>query len=36
MKAMYEKNSIDAGDTFNAQQEIDKYRAIYYAGASGD
>jgi len=36
MKAMYEKNSIDAGDTFNAQQEIDKYRAIYYAGGSGD
>jgi len=36
MKRMYEKNSIDAGDTFNAQQEIDKYRAIYYAGASGD
>ncbi|HOF13286.1 MAG TPA: MaoC family dehydratase [Spirochaetota bacterium] len=36
MKTMYEKNNIDAGDSFKVQQEIDKYRAIYYAGASGD
>ncbi|MCD6569416.1 MAG: MaoC family dehydratase [Deltaproteobacteria bacterium] len=27
---------IKVGDEFNAAQEVDKYRAIYYAGASGD
>lgn len=28
--------NIKAGDTFTAKQEVDKYRAIYYGGASGD
>ncbi len=27
---------IDVGAGFQAQEEVDKYRAIYYAGASGD
>lgn len=27
---------IDQGATFSAQETVDKYRAIYYAGASGD
>lgn len=27
---------IEKGTTFNAQENVDKYRAIYYAGASGD
>ncbi|MBN1636463.1 MAG: hypothetical protein JW920_08115 [Deltaproteobacteria bacterium] len=27
---------IKVGDTFNAVEEVDKYRTIYYAGASGD
>jgi 3-hydroxybutyryl-CoA dehydratase len=27
---------FDKGHTFSAIEEVDKYRAIYYAGASGD
>ncbi|MCX7680038.1 MAG: MaoC/PaaZ C-terminal domain-containing protein [Spirochaetes bacterium] len=27
---------IELGTTFTAQEHVDKYRAIYYAGASGD
>ncbi len=27
---------IKAGDSFKAAEEVDKYRTIYYAGASGD
>jgi len=27
---------INVGDTFSASEEVDKYRTIYYAGASGD
>lgn len=27
---------IEKGTTFSAQEQVDKYRAIYYAGASGD
>jgi acyl dehydratase len=27
---------IKKGDTFSAEEEVDKYRAIIYAGASGD
>jgi len=27
---------INIGDTFDAVEEVDKYRTIYYAGASGD
>lgn len=27
---------IEKGTTFSAQENVDKYRAIYYAGASGD
>ncbi len=27
---------IEKGTTFSAQEHVDKYRAIYYAGASGD
>ncbi len=27
---------IEKGTKFSAQEEVDKYRAIYYAGASGD
>ncbi len=30
------KQEIQAGDTFTASEEVDKYRAIFYAGASGD
>ncbi|MEA3470781.1 MAG: MaoC/PaaZ C-terminal domain-containing protein [Thermodesulfobacteriota bacterium] len=29
-------NDIKVGDTFSASEEVDKYRTIYYAGASGD
>ncbi|NMB66407.1 MAG: MaoC family dehydratase [Spirochaetes bacterium] len=28
--------TISVGDSFKVNQEVDKYRAIYYAGASGD
>lgn len=28
--------AVEKGQTFNAQEIVDKYRAIYYAGASGD
>ena len=28
--------TIEKGQTFESKEEIDKYRAIYYAGASGD
>jgi 3-hydroxybutyryl-CoA dehydratase len=27
---------IDKGTSFNSQETVDRYRAIYYAGASGD
>ncbi|MCD6281169.1 MAG: MaoC family dehydratase, partial [Deltaproteobacteria bacterium] len=27
---------IKPGDSFTASEEVDKYRTIYYAGASGD
>jgi len=27
---------IKTGDSFTASEEVDKYRTIYYAGASGD
>lgn len=27
---------IEKGQTFSATEQVDKYRAIYYAGASGD
>jgi 3-hydroxybutyryl-CoA dehydratase len=27
---------IEKGSSFSAQETVDKYRAIYYAGASGD
>jgi acyl dehydratase len=27
---------IDKGTLFNSQETVDRYRAIYYAGASGD
>jgi acyl dehydratase len=30
------KKEIRKGDTFTASEIVDKYRAIYYAGASGD
>lgn len=30
------KKNIQQGDTFTAAETVDKYRAIYYAGASGD
>lgn len=30
------EKAIKIGDTFSAKEEVDKYRAIYYAGASGD
>jgi len=30
------KKDIQQGDTFTATEIVDKYRAIYYAGASGD
>ena len=30
------KKEIKAGDTYTAAEEVDKYRAIFYAGASGD
>ncbi|PKM80036.1 MAG: hypothetical protein CVU88_04960, partial [Firmicutes bacterium HGW-Firmicutes-13] len=30
------EKEIKAGDTFEAKEEVDKYRALYYAGASGD
>jgi len=29
-------HDIKVGDTFSASEEVDKYRTIYYAGASGD
>jgi len=28
--------TIEKGQNFSAKEEVDKYRAIYYAGASGD
>ena len=28
--------NLKVGDTFTAKEDVDKYRAIYYAGASGD
>ncbi len=31
-----EIQEIKVGDTFSASEEVDKYRTIYYAGASGD
>ncbi|MDT8272678.1 MAG: MaoC/PaaZ C-terminal domain-containing protein [Desulfomonilia bacterium] len=30
------EKTIQKGTTFSAQETVDKYRAIYYAGASGD
>jgi len=27
---------VKVGDSFTAKEEVDRYRAIYYAGASGD
>jgi 3-hydroxybutyryl-CoA dehydratase len=30
------KTEIKKGETFSASEIVDKYRAIYYAGASGD
>lgn len=29
-------DTIEQGATFRAQETVDKYRALYYAGASGD
>lgn len=29
-------HDINVGDTFSASEEVDKYRTVYYAGASGD
>ncbi len=31
-----EIKDIKIGDTFSAAEEVDQYRTIYYAGASGD
>ena len=31
-----EEKKIHKGSTFTAQETVDRYRAIYYAGASGD
>jgi len=31
-----EIRDVHVGDTFSASEEVDKYRTIYYAGASGD
>ena len=31
-----EIKDIRVGDTFSVSEEVDKYRTIYYAGASGD
>ena len=31
-----EIKDIKAGDTFSAAEEVDQYRTVYYAGASGD
>ncbi|MBN2158369.1 MAG: hypothetical protein JW807_03165 [Spirochaetes bacterium] len=28
--------AIEKGETFSGSEKVDKYRAIYYAGASGD
>lgn len=36
MKTMDSQKIISVGDSFTVKQEVDKYRAIYYAGASGD
>jgi acyl dehydratase len=36
MKTMDLHKTIRVGDSFKVNQEVDKYRAIYYAGASGD
>lgn len=36
MKTMDVHKTISIGDCFTVKQEVDKYRAIYYAGASGD
>lgn len=36
MKTMDSHKTISVGDSFTVKQEVDKYRAIYYAGASGD
>lgn len=36
MKTMDSHKTISVGDSFKVNQEVDKYRAIYYAGASGD
>ncbi len=36
MKTLDAHNTINIGDSFTVNQEVDKYRAIYYAGASGD
>jgi len=30
------EKAIKIGDTFSAKEDVDKYRTIYYAGASGD
>ena len=29
-------NEIKLGDTFTAKEDVDRYRTIFYAGASGD
>jgi 3-hydroxybutyryl-CoA dehydratase len=31
-----EIKNLKVGDTFTAKEEVDRYRAIFYAGASGD
>lgn len=31
-----DKVKIEKGETFSSQETVDRYRAIYYAGASGD
>ena len=36
MKTIDVHKTISVGDSFTVKQEVDKYRAIYYAGASGD
>jgi 3-hydroxybutyryl-CoA dehydratase len=33
---MSQAGNIEKGQTFVAEEVVDKYRAIYYAGASGD
>ncbi len=36
MKIMDSHKTTSVGDSFRVNMQVDKYRAIYYAGASGD